>query len=180
VIQECLEIAVQAPTGGNIARYHFLIVTNQEKRTRLAEIYQRAYYELWSPGAAANSNVRPRDKESFDYLAEHLHAVPVHVIPCVQRQRVRGGRDSAGGELFSIIPATWSLMLALRARGIGSALTTIHTNYEEEAAELLGIPPDVRQAGLLPVAYYTGADFKPAFRAPVGERSYWDTWGKVE
>jgi len=77
-----------------------------------------------------------------------------------------------------ILPVTWSLMLALRSRGIGSAFTTIHTHYyEREAAALLGIPEHIIQAALLPAAYYTGADFKPATRVPARERTYWDTWG---
>jgi nitroreductase len=76
----------------------------------------------------------------------------------------------------SILPAAWSLMLALRARSLGAAWTTLHLRYEEEIAALLGIPADVTQAALLPVAYYTGDDFKPAKRVPAREVTSWDSW----
>jgi nitroreductase len=67
-------------------------------------------------------------------------------------------------------------MLALRARGSGSAWTTLHILYEKEAAALLGIPDHITQAALLPVAYFTGEDFKPAKRLPARERTYWNGW----
>lgn len=87
------------------------------------------------------------------------------------------GRAAA---LAHVLPATWSLMLALRARGLGSTFTTIHTIYRErEAAELLGIPEHIIQAALLPVAYFTGDDFKPAKRVPARERTYWNIWGET-
>jgi nitroreductase len=179
-IADCLEIAVQAPTGGNIARYHFVILTDPEKIRAMAEIYKRAYYELWGPGTvAAKRAFRKKDKESFDYLAENIQEAPTLVVPCVERPRVMGGRSANGSELGSIFPAIWSLMLAFRARGIGSALTTIHANYEEEAAKLLGNPAEVRQAALLPVAYFKGDTFKPAYRVPAKERTYWNQWGNL-
>lgn len=77
----------------------------------------------------------------------------------------------------SILPAAWSLMLALRARGLGAAWTTLHLRYEREVATLLSIPPTITQAALLPVAYYTGDDFKPATRIPARQVTYWETWG---
>ncbi len=79
----------------------------------------------------------------------------------------------------SIAPATWSLMLVLRARGIGSAWTTLHLRHEREIGELLGIPAEYTQTSLLPVAYFTGEDFKPAPRKPARELTFWDEWGGV-
>ncbi len=70
-------------------------------------------------------------------------------------------------------------MLALRARGIGAAWTNIHLMCEEEVASLLGIPEEIRQVGLVPVAYFLGEDFKPAKRVPAHERTYWDAWGQT-
>ena len=93
--------------------------------------------------------------ESALYLLDHLEEVPVLVIPCTQKS---GG---AAGWQPSIYPAVWSFMLALRSRGLGSCLTTAHLFREREAAELLGIPDDYAQACLLPVAYYTGTEFRP-------------------
>jgi nitroreductase len=180
IIERCLEIAVQVPTGGNVARYHFIVITEKETREQLAAIFRRAYFEQWVPGVKeASRNIRPQDMASFDYLAEHIHEAPVLIIPCVERPRIMGGLSETGSELASIYPATWSLILALRSRGIGTTLTTIHALYEQEAAEILGIPVTIRQAALLPVAYFKGAGFKPANRIPAKERTYWDSWGQT-
>jgi nitroreductase len=165
VIEQCLEMAIQAPTGRNIPRYHFVVVTDEAKRAALAALYKRAYFEVYSPQRQVEVRQSdPRLIESATYLAEHMHDVPVLIIPCVEAPLVRGTGPSA---YASILPATWSLMLALRARGVGSAWTTLHLRYEQEAAALLGIPESIRQAALLPMAYYTGEDFKPAKRVIV-------------
>jgi len=177
IIQTCLEIAIQAPTGGNIPRYHFVVVTDEAKRAALAALYKRAYVEVYSP--QRQEEVRrsdPRLIDSATYLAEHMHEVPVLIIPCVEAPP---GQGTGPGAYASILPATWSLMLALRARGVGSAWTTLHLRYEQEAAALLGIPDGIRQVALLPVAYYTGEDFKPAKRVPARERTYWNGWGQT-
>jgi nitroreductase len=178
IIQTCLEIAIQAPTGGNIPRYHFVVVTDSALRADLAAMYKRAYLEVYSP--KRQEEVRqsdPRLIDSANYLAEHMHEAPVLIIPCVEAQLVQGGVQGGGpGAYASILPATWSLMLALRARGVGSAWTTLHLRYEKDAAALLGIPDHIAQAALLPVAYFTGDDFKPAQRVPARERTYWNGW----
>jgi nitroreductase len=114
--------------------------------------------------------------DSAIYLTEILERVPVHVIPCVN------GRPSdlnilTSSMYGSVIPAAWSFMLALRSRGLGSAWTTLHLFKEQEAAELLGVPDNMTQVALLPVAYTVGTDFKPAARPPVENITYWDTWG---
>ena len=153
------------------------MVTDEAKRTALALLYKRAYVEAYSPQRQAEvSQSDPRLIESATYLAEHMHEVPVVIIPCVEAPPVQG---TGPGAYASILPATWSLMLALRARGVGSAWTTLHLRYEQEAAALLGIPDGIRQAALLPVAYYTGYDFKPAKRVPARERTYWNGWGQT-
>ncbi len=115
--------------------------------------------------------------DSATYLKDHLHEVPVHVIPCFSP---RADNLSAFGQATRwgcVIPATWSFMLAARARGLGTAWTTVHLRYEEEAALLLGIPyADVEQAALIPVAYTKGTDFKPAFRDPLERILHWQGW----
>ena len=79
--------------------------------------------------------------------------------------------------MASIVPATWSFMLAARARGLGTCWTTFHLAHEREAAELLGIPYEAAtQAALIPVAYTKGTDFKPGPRKPLGEVIHWDRW----
>jgi nitroreductase len=177
IIAECLEIAIQAPTGGNIPRYHFVVLTDPAKRADLAAIYKRSYLEVYSP--VRQEETRQTDPgliDSANYLAEHMHEVPVLIIPCVEAPTVQGMGPGAYG---SILPATWSLMLALRARGIGAAWTTLHLRYEAEAAALLAIPEHIQQAALLPVAYFTGADFKPAKRIPARQRTYWNAWDQT-
>lgn len=177
IIQACLEIAIQAPTGSNRQGYHFVVITDADKRAGLADLYRKAFYENWTPQRKEEAQQRdPRNLAAYFYLAEHLHEVPVHIIPCIEGRLV-------GIELFAqasgyggILPAAWSLMLALRARNVGSAWTTIHLKYAQEAAALLGIPDHITQAALLPVAYFTGDDFKPAKRVPARERTYWNGW----
>jgi nitroreductase len=177
IIQECLEIAIQAPTGGNIPRYHFVVVTYTAKRAELGAIYKRSYLEVYSPDRQEQTRqTDPGLIDSANYLAEHMHEAPVLIIPCVEAPPVQG---MGPGAYASILPAVWSLMLALRARGLGSAWTTLHLRYEKESAALLGIPDHIAQAVLLPVAYYTGDDFKPARRVPARERTYWEGWNQT-
>ena len=117
--------------------------------------------------------------DSATYLARNLHRVPVFIIPCIEG-RPQDPSPAAQAALYgSILPATWSLMLALRSRGLGSAWTTLHLAYEQEVADILDIPDGITQAALLPVAYYSGDDFRPAQRIPAKERTYWDAWGHV-
>lgn len=178
ILQACLEIAIQAPTGGNIPRYHFVVVTDAAKRAELAAIYKRSFFEVYSPDRQAETRQSdPRLIDSANYLAERMHDVPVLVVPCVEAPTTVQG--AGPGAYASILPAVWSLMLALRARGIGSAWTTLHLRYEREAAAVIGIPDGIAQAALLPVAYYTGDDFKPAKRIPASQRTYWDGWGQT-
>ena len=177
VIQQCLDLAIQAPIGGHLHRYHFVVVTDQDKRARLGDLYKKAYFELYMPQHnAQNREENARLLESATYLAEHLHAVPVHIIPCIESRVEDKGCFRQATIYGSILPATWSLMLALRAYGLGSAWTTLHIMYEKEAAALLGIPDRMTQAALIPVAYYIGDDFKPARRVPARERTYWNGW----
>ncbi len=180
VIEECLRLAIQAPTGSNSQGWRWIVVTDPEKRAVLADGYRKTWepYIAASRGAAPNpSSQQERVVDSASYLADHLHEVPVHVIPCIYGRQLAGGTlvDAAG--LFgSIYPAVWSFQLALRSRGLGSAFTTLHLPFAAEAAELLGIPDGVVQTALIPVAYFTGDDFKPAVRRPVEEITYWNGW----
>lgn len=184
VIQECLEVAIQAPIGGDTARYHFVVVTDPTKRADLARLYRRGLAEIYPPSRLEQvRQAKPAFAASSIYLADHLHDVPVHIIPCmVGRDAFSALGPDAGPASFygSILPATWSLMLALRSRGLGSAWTTSHLKYAHDAAALLQIPDDITQVALLPVAYFTGADLRPAKRVPARERTYWDTWGQTQ
>ncbi len=174
IIERCMEIAVQAPNGGNSGRYHFMVVTDPAKRAAIAAIYRKACDDIVGVDPEWD---RSKLGISSNYLAQHLHEVPVHIIPCAQGRIEGGNAFRLASKYGSILPAAWSLMLALRARGLGCAWTTAHLLYEQEVADLLGIPHDVTQAALLPVAYYLGTDFKPAERVPARQCTYWDTWG---
>ena len=184
VIDECLELAIQAPTGSNAQGWRFVVVTDADKREALAEIYRRGWNAVYGGADESLTGVRPeylaqqrRVLASADYLSENLHRVPVHVIPCVLG-RLGEGEAAAmwAGFLGSVFPAVWSFQLALRSRGLGSVLTTLHLFGETEAAEILGIPDTVTQVALLPVAYTKGTDFKPATRRPAREITYWNGW----
>jgi nitroreductase len=184
VILECLRIATQAPSGGNIQRWRWLIVDDPDMRKQLAELYRSAHdpYMQANRDAAAQAGLHDRDNimDSSQYLSDRMHEVPVHVIPCqLDRLPERPSTADAAGFYGSILPAVWSFMLALRSRGLGSAFTTLHLVNEPQAAELLGIPPTVTQTALIPVAYYTGEDFKPATRRPVEEVTYWNAWKQM-
>ncbi|MCZ6642762.1 MAG: nitroreductase family protein [Gammaproteobacteria bacterium] len=181
VINECLELAVQAPTGSNSQGWRWVVVEDAEKRKALADIYRKggeAYLTSASEQAETSGDSQTlRVYSSALYLMEHLHEVPVHVIPCIQgRPPGNAPPVMMAGFLASIYPAVWSFQLALRARGLGSALTTLHMIHEAEAAELLGIPEDVMQVALLPVAYTLGTNFKRAKRPPVSDITHWDQW----
>lgn len=176
VVLDCLRLAIQAPTGSNRQGWRWLVVTDAEKKRRLSELY-RAGGEAYLRRAldTTGDDQQRRVFESAMYLVEHLHRVPVLVIPCIEGRPPEG---NPAGFYGSILPAVWSLQLALRSRGLGSALTTFHLAHEREAAALLGVPDDVTQVGLLPVAYTTGTGFRPARRRPVEEITYWDAWGQ--
>jgi nitroreductase len=184
VLERCLEIAMQAPTGSNLQTWQFVVVTDAEKRKGLAELYRKAFegYRAMNLGAdfAADdprTQQRERVVDSASYLADHLHEAPVFVIPCIEGRFEQGGVIAQASQYGSILPAVWSLMLALRARGIGSAWTTLHLFFEADAAKILGIPDTVTQTALLPVAYFTGKDFKPAKRLPAKQHLHWNAWG---
>ena len=181
------EIAMQAPTGGNLQGWHFMVVTDAAKRAKLAEIYRRVFAE-YSKSPASPWSVHQDDpvrgaqqtrvKDSSAYLAEHLHEVPVHVIPCIEGRITEKNIARSASLWGSLHPATWQFMLAARMRGLGTAWTTLTLVYEKEAADVLGIPYDkVSQGSLIPVAYTQGTDFKPARRQPLDDVLHINAWG---
>jgi nitroreductase len=186
VVERCLELAIQAPSGSNRQTWHFVVVTDPNKRFALAELYRKAFDNYlrgrtqdkpeWRAADPSDSTQR-RVTSSAIYLARHLHEVPVHIIPCIEGRVENSPQYAQAAHYGSILPAVWSLMLALRARGLGSAWTTLHLPYEAEAAELLGIPASLTQTALIPVAYFTGEDFRPAERIPVSAVTHWESWG---
>jgi nitroreductase len=177
VLVECLRLAVQAPTGGNAQGWRWMVIRDPEIRAKLADIYRRGagdYFDRRSSETAPDGQTA-RVIDSATYLADNLERVPIHVIPLIIG-RPDGTNVQAASLYGSIIPAMWSFQLALRSRGLGSCYTTLHLNLESEAAEVLGIPPHLTQAGLIPVAYTKGTDFKPAQRGPIQEITYLDRY----
>ncbi len=178
VLLECLQLAVQAPTGSNRQGWRWLVVRDPDTKAALADIYRRAGGDYLAESAKSvdTESQTGRVMNSATYLARRLQDVPVLVIPLIIGRLEELGLEHAAGFYGSIMPAIWSFQLALRSRGLGSCLTTLHLGLEREAAELLGIPPHMTQAALLPVAFTKGTDFKPAARPPVSEITYLDTY----
>ena len=185
VIEECLQLALQAPTGSNAQGWQWIFVTDPAKKQALADIYAKNF-ALYRNFAAATTfeegdlrgEQKDRVTDSAQYLADNFHKVPVLMIPCITGS-LDGVPSFAGASMWgSILPAVWSFMLAARERGLGTAWTTIHlmNGGDKEAAELLGIPDGITQAGLFPVAYTIGTDFKPAKRLPLGPITHWEQW----
>ena len=180
VVQECLRLASQAPSGSNGQRWRWVMVTDPDKRAAVAGWYRKAFEAYMAPKLellGPDDHADRRMTDSATYLAERMGDVPLLVIPC---QLDRPETNPSSRELASfyggILPAVWSFQLALRSRGLGSALTTLHLEYEREVAEVLSIPETVTQVALLPVAYYLGSGFSPAIRRPMEELTYWDDW----
>lgn len=172
VVLECVELALQAPTGTNAQNWHWIVVTDQGVKDRLADLYRNPDLSTAVVPAVevADTPQQRRVGASARHLRDHLEQVPVLVVPCVE---AAGG---AAGWAPSIYPAVWSFMLALRSRGLGSCLTTVHLYRRHDADQLLGVPDGFVQACLVPVAYYTGDDFRPAQRVPVGQVVHLDHW----
>lgn len=184
VLRECLELALQAPTGSNAQGWQWVFVEDAEKKKAIADVYlanARGY--LSAPGAAyPDGDTRGERmgavRDSATYLAEHMHSAPVLLIPCLEG---RPDKSPLGGVSFwaSLFPAVWSFCLALRSRGLGSCWTTLHLlrDGEQQVADILGIPNDrYSQGGLFPIAYTKGTDFRPAKRLPAEQVTHWDGW----
>ncbi len=170
LIEECVTIALQAPTGR--ASWHFVVVTDAAKKEAVAGYYRNALTEL----RAMNPDSGP-GKPTMQYLADNLHRCPALIIPCIEGRPESLPRGRAAGLYGSIMPAAWSLMLALRTRGLGTVWTSLHTFHEREIAEVLGIPEDVTQAALFPVAHIIGDDnFKAVDRGNPAQIIHWNTW----
>jgi nitroreductase len=179
LLEECLGLAQQAPTGSYRQDWHFVVVTDRELRAGLAALWRRGAEKylgrLGDPAEVPGTIGRVLG--SVFHLVDHLDQVPVHVIPCIEGRTDGKGAFAQASRWGSIMPATWSFMLAARTRGLGTVWTSFHLAYEQEAAELLGIPYDqVMQAALIPVAYTIGTDFKSAQRAPLESMVHWDRW----
>ena len=186
LLLECLHVAFQAPNGSNRQLWQWVVVEDADTRAAMAQIYNDAIEVSMAESVAGQALAPPIDPStpanqrmlsSVGYLREHLHEVPVLVVPAVAG-RLDGASISEQAHLWgSVLPAVWSFMLALRARGLGSVWTTVHLKQEARMAELLGIPyAEYTQAGMFPVAYTIGTDFKPGPRAALEDHIHWNAW----
>lgn len=187
LLRECLEIALQSPSGSNAQGWHFVLVTDADKRSAVAKYYSQAF-EAYAAGPAQPTHQHQDDPSMKDtqqrvldsavYLAENLHRVPAFLIPCCSgRPDMPGAPLAMQASLFgSILPAAWSFMLAARERGLGTCWTTLHLIYEKEVAALLDIPDTVAQVALIPIAHTLGTDFRPAPRKSMDQVLHVNSW----
>ena len=187
LIRECAAAALQAPSGSNHITMSFVIVKDPAKRKAIADVYTKcwAIYSnspmfagaIEKEGESAQAQ-QERVTDSATYLSQHMAESPVLVIPCTVGVRLENLPAMASASVLgNILPATWSFMLAARARGLGTAWTTIHLMMEKDVADIVGIPFDtVQQVCLTPLAYTQGTDFKPAMRPDPDSILHWDNW----
>jgi nitroreductase len=182
VIMECLDLALQAPTGSNSQGWGFVFVEDAAKKKAIADLYGANFDEYaksaqqWPEGDQRNDQMGAV-RSSAVYLRKNFHRVPVMMIPVIQGRLDNASVPQAAGAWGSLLPAVWSFMLAARERSLGTAWTTLSLPNEKEIADICGIPFDLyTQAGLFPIAYTIGTDFKPAKRLDTTKQVHWDTW----
>jgi len=177
VVREALAVALQAPSGSNSQTWQWIVLDDPGLKSRVAEYYARAFNSYRDAGSQQPATpAQQRMAESANYLSEVMARVPVLVIGAISLGEAGLPEGNQAGVWGSLLPAAWSLALALRARGLGTAWTTLHLRYESEEADVLGIPPDVRQGVLFPVAYTKGTDFKPGPRADLDSVLHVNGW----
>jgi nitroreductase len=188
VIRECVDIAMQSPSGSNNMTMQFVVVRDEAKRKAIGEVYRQCY-EIYrsldgiyigsiQKSSDAENEQQSRSASSADFLGEHMGDAPALVIACNVGSRVEGAPAMMAASMMgNVLPAMWSFMLAARARGLGTAWTTVHLMMEQQVADIVGIPFEtVQQACLSPLAYTKGTDFKPAARPAADSIIHWDTW----
>jgi nitroreductase len=189
LVRECIDVATQAPTGGNNQGWHWLVLTDADKKRQIAEWYRDAFKVFYGSRDTVLGRLDQDDPayvettrkviDSADYLADHIGEVPVWVIACIEGRTDRDGMPIVwqASQWGSLIPAVWSFQLAARARGLASCYTTLHLVKEKETAELLGIPDNVMQGALIPVAHpLGGTDFQPGPRRDLDRIIHHETW----
>lgn len=187
VLEECLHIALQAPSGSNSQGWQFMLVTDPDKIAAIAKFYQQAF-AAYEAGPAQPTKIHQDDPsmketqqrvlDSAKYLSDNMARVPAMLIPCCVGRIAEANLPLAAlsASFGSTLPAVWSFMLAARERGLGTCWTTLHLVYEQEIAQLLGIPDDISQLALIPIAYTKGTDFKQAPRKPLEGVLHTNSW----
>lgn len=181
LIERCIEAAVQAPTGLNRESWRFVVITDPEPKAALAALYRASMDRLTERAAAARpaalaDTKLPGERPTYVGLAENLQRMPALILVCSLGRPSPDSHAMQVAYYGSILPAAWSLMLALRASGLGTTWTTLLADEEEAVARVLGIPEDVGQTVLLPVAWTKEAVLRPAKRKGPKEVTYWNAW----
>ncbi|MGH7960203.1 MAG: nitroreductase family protein [Candidatus Binatia bacterium] len=186
VLQKIVEAGTHAPSGGNMQTWGFLLVRDPELKRFIGDLY----FNTWK-GIQASLDLpadmppaQARMMKAAMHLAEHLHEVPVILLACALKEYppLAGGRHprmSTATMHGSIYLAVQNILLACRALGVGSVLTTLHCFFEDELKQKLGIPDNMEIAALLPMGYPQGK-FGPTTRRPVEEVMRWDRWGNTK
>ncbi|MFT4562254.1 MAG: nitroreductase [Gammaproteobacteria bacterium] len=186
VIRECLEVAVQAPSGSVGQFWQFVLVDDAKKRAQLGDLYRRAWphyveqpYSIYNlhKGDDEMTEVARRATNSAEYLAENLGKAPWILVALLAGRYEGAPSNALSGAYGSILPAVWSFMVAARERGLGTCWTTVHLMYEREAADILGIPFEkYTQVAMIPIAYTKGTKFKPAPRKDLDQFIHRNEW----
>jgi len=187
VVRECVELALQSPSGSNNPTMHFVVVRDAAKRKAIGDVYRQCfsiyqsmdgiYIRTIDKGTEHDNRTQQRSADSADWLADHMGDAPALVLGCTLGRMDGQPAMVSASMAGNIVPAMWSFMLAARARGLGTCWTTVHLMMEAQVAEIVGIPMDqVQQVCLSPLAYTVGTDFKPAPRPGADTVIHWDGW----
>ena len=182
VVETGLRLAVQAPNGSDRQSWGWVVVDDQPTKVRMAQIYRAALRDYVARPRTVDDPFRPDTPEqrrmaaSVMYLTDHLADVPMLLVPTFDGRPEGQNVFCQASHWGSIAPGVWSFMLALRLHGLGSARTTLHLLREEEMAELARHPTDPDPAGIFPIVYTAGTDFRAADRSASEARIRWHHW----
>ena len=184
VLEECIDAAVQAPTGLNREAWRFLVLTDPAPKEAIAALYRRSFGAMaqqWeqAPPPGWGDVQPPQDRVTYVGLAERLQEMPALVLVYSLGQPDVNDEASLLSFYGSVLPAAWSLMLALRARGLGTTWTTLLARESAAVSDVLGVPEDVTQTVLLPVAWTRDVRLRPADRQPARAVTFWNAWGRT-
>jgi nitroreductase len=199
LITRVLDAAIRAPSGGNAQNWTFIVVREEAQRRRLAAVYRKASDEVAEIYAARARPAHLTDAQyqrlmaGGSYLWDHIGDAPVLLVPCLKK------RDMPPGEALpeavaaryeahllhqekirgsSIYPAVQNIILACRALGLGTLITTNHILYEDDVRAILSLPDDVFTFALMPIGYPIGK-YGPLARRPVSEVTFAERWGET-
>jgi len=181
LIRKILEAGICAANGGNTQRWRFLVIKDTAIKKGVQVVYKRAFDEIIGPRYASaepppgvTRDRYRRQHAAVEYLTDHYHEAPVWIVACIDHGKDKPNRSSGA----SIYPAVQNMLLAARALGLGSTLTTRHLFFEEDSEKALGLPPGVHSYAILPIGWPMG-NFGPVGRGNLADFVYQDRWGEA-